>query len=135
MRLEYKDIVFLPCFAHQANLCVADIFKSSPLYKIASSKAIAIVAYFTDNRNSSWIKKLHDEQKELYGKYYALIRPAQTRWNSYYFCFASLVHSKRALKVCFHFFSITIMILRENMLTKKKNRHSLCGIKNYPYVL
>ncbi|CAG8637389.1 4845_t:CDS:2, partial [Paraglomus occultum] len=98
MRLEYTSIVFLPCFAHQANLCVADIFKSSPQYKIASSGAVTIVAYFTDNRHSSWISKLRQEQKALYGKYYALVRPTQTRWNSYYFCFASLVRSKRALK-------------------------------------
>jgi len=100
MRLEYTSIVFLPCFAHQANLCVADIFKSSPQYKVASSGAVTIVAYFTDNRHSSWISKLRQEQKALYGKYYALVRPTQTRWNSYYFCFASLARSKRALKVC-----------------------------------
>ncbi|CAG8654919.1 14373_t:CDS:2 [Cetraspora pellucida] len=86
MRLEYTDQIFIPCFVHQANLCVTDIFKSSPKYKDASTKAISIVAYFTD------------KQKKLYRQYYCLVRPVNTCWNSYYFCFSSLTHNKRALK-------------------------------------
>src|SRR5690349_11663761 len=30
MRRERRNIVSLPCFAHQANLCVGDVFKISP---------------------------------------------------------------------------------------------------------
>ena len=63
MWLEYTDLIFLPCFAHQANLCIADIFKSSPKYKDASTKAVSIVAYFTDSKHSHWIGKLREEQK------------------------------------------------------------------------
>ncbi|CAG8802338.1 7331_t:CDS:2, partial [Dentiscutata erythropus] len=33
IRLERPDLVFLPCFAHQANLCIGDIFRYSSEYK------------------------------------------------------------------------------------------------------
>ncbi|CAG8577196.1 5204_t:CDS:2, partial [Scutellospora calospora] len=42
-----------------ANLCIADIFKSSVKYKDASTKAISIVAYFTDSRHSHWITEIN----------------------------------------------------------------------------
>ncbi|GES76734.1 hypothetical protein RCL_jg17366.t2 [Rhizophagus clarus] len=96
LRHVHQDIVFLPCFVHQANLCVADVFKSSPKFLETSKKATTIVKYF--NASSIFTKDLHDEQKRIYNKYITLIQPGDTRWNSYYFCYQSVLKNKRALK-------------------------------------
>ncbi|GES91525.1 ribonuclease H-like domain-containing protein [Rhizophagus clarus] len=98
LRLEYAEIVFLPCFAHQCQLAIGDIFKESPILKTASSKAIKIASYFKNANNSYFIGKLRDIQNELYDKYYSIVIPGETRWNSHYFCFKSLIRSKQALR-------------------------------------
>ncbi|RGB40511.1 hypothetical protein C1646_753236 [Rhizophagus diaphanus] len=46
LRRVHQDIVFLPYFMHQANLCVADIFKSLPKFLETFKKATTIVKYF-----------------------------------------------------------------------------------------
>ncbi|GES79902.1 ribonuclease H-like domain-containing protein [Rhizophagus clarus] len=74
LRRIHDDIVFLSCFAHQANLCVADVLKSSPKLLKASKNATAIVKYF--NASSKFTKDLRDEQKRIYNKYIMLIKPA-----------------------------------------------------------
>uniref|UniRef100_U9TUK5 DUF659 domain-containing protein n=1 Tax=Rhizophagus irregularis (strain DAOM 181602 / DAOM 197198 / MUCL 43194) TaxID=747089 RepID=U9TUK5_RHIID len=86
LRLKYPQYVFLPCFAHQCNLAVGEIFKESSILKNASTNAI----YF--------IGKLRNIQRELYSKYYAIIT-SDTRWNSYYECYLSLIRTKQALRV------------------------------------
>ncbi|RGB24490.1 hypothetical protein C1646_676341 [Rhizophagus diaphanus] len=98
LRLEYPNIVFLPCFAHQCQLAICDIFKESLTLKTASAKAITAAAYFKNGNNSYFIGKLRDMQKELYNKYYSIMVSGETRWNSHYFCFKSLVRSKQALQ-------------------------------------
>ncbi|PKY19610.1 hypothetical protein RhiirB3_384220 [Rhizophagus irregularis] len=45
-----------------------------------------------------FIGKLRDIQNELYEKYYSIVIPGETRWNSHYFCFKSLIRSKQALR-------------------------------------
>ncbi|EXX57983.1 hypothetical protein RirG_202060 [Rhizophagus irregularis DAOM 197198w] len=98
LRLEYAEIVFLPCFAHQCQLAIGDIFKESSILKTASSKAIKIASYFKNANNSYFIGKLRDIQNELYEKYYSIVIPGETRWNSHYFCFKSLIRFKQALR-------------------------------------
>ncbi|GBB96179.1 hypothetical protein RclHR1_00270025 [Rhizophagus clarus] len=44
LQLQFPEIVFLPCFAHQCQLAIDDIFKESPTLKAASSKAITNLA-------------------------------------------------------------------------------------------
>ena len=99
----------MPCFAHQANLCVADVLKSSPKLLETSKNATTIVKYF--NASSKFTKDLHDEQQRIYNKYITLIQPSQTRWNSYYFCYQSVLKNKCALKV--------ILIFNINVFIKK----------------
>ena len=89
----------MPCFAHQCNLAVGKIFKESSIYANASANAIKLVAYFNHPNNAYFIGKLRDIQKELYSKYYAIIQPGDTRWNSYYDCYKSLIRTKQALRV------------------------------------
>jgi hypothetical protein len=100
----------LPCFAHQCQLAIGDIFKESPTLKTASSKAITVAAYFKNANNSYFIGKLQDIQNELYNKYYSIVIPGETRWNSHYFCFRSLIRSKQALRVNIIFFLIKIIL-------------------------
>ncbi|GBB89129.1 hypothetical protein RclHR1_15800005 [Rhizophagus clarus] len=95
LRRIHDDIVFLSCFAHQANLCVADVLKSSPKLLKASKNATAIVKYF--NASSKFTKDLRDEQKRIYNKYIMLIKPGKTHWNSYYFCYQSSLAGRNDL--------------------------------------
>jgi len=95
---ERRDVFFGPCFAHQANLIVGEIFKESPDLIYASEKAIQIITYF--NRSVYFMARLRDEQKIKYNKYLALLLPCATRWNSHYHCYFSLIRTKAALKVC-----------------------------------
>lgn len=109
MRVEYKDKIFLPCMAHQMNLVFGDIFKESSKYKSVSTKAIRIVSFF--HMSSYFAGNLRDEQMTIYKNPIALIRPGDTRWNSYYFCFHSLLKTEAALKVFkFLFFKIIYYI-------------------------
>ncbi|CAG8459876.1 8165_t:CDS:2 [Cetraspora pellucida] len=97
IRLQKRDIVFLPCFAHQANLCVSDIFKLSSEYKQTVKHAIVVASYFTDKRHLKAISLLRNEQQRIYKKIYSFMLPVATRWNSYYYCFAMLLRSKCTL--------------------------------------
>jgi hypothetical protein len=99
LRLKYPQYVFLPCFAHQCNLAVGEIFKESSVLRNASTNAVRLVNYFNHPNNIYFIGKLRNIQQELYSKFYAIIRPGDTRWNSYYECYASLIRTKQALRV------------------------------------
>ncbi|CAG8563065.1 3418_t:CDS:2, partial [Racocetra persica] len=61
LKREMQDKVFIPCFAHQANCCVGDIFKESVIFKNTSKRALRIVAFFYCS--VYFTAKLHDEQK------------------------------------------------------------------------
>ncbi|CAJ0837403.1 15960_t:CDS:2, partial [Entrophospora sp. SA101] len=99
LRLQYPSIVFLPCFAHQCQLAICDIFKESSGFKASSAKAITVAGFFKNGNNAYYfIGKLRNIQMDLYNKYYSIVVPGETRWNSHYFCFNSLVHSKQALR-------------------------------------
>ncbi|PKY61313.1 hypothetical protein RhiirA4_486119 [Rhizophagus irregularis] len=69
LQRKYPSKIFLPCMAHHMNLIFGEIFKESELHQRTSKEAIRIV-----------------------------ITPGDTRWNSYYFCFHSILKSKSALK-------------------------------------
>ncbi|EXX66799.1 hypothetical protein RirG_120300 [Rhizophagus irregularis DAOM 197198w] len=56
LQLLYHDKLFLPCFAHQMNLCVSNIFKESNYLTKVGEQAVAIASFF--NRAKVWIGKL-----------------------------------------------------------------------------
>ena len=97
LRREYPNKVFLPCMAHQMNLVVGDIFKESLHYKQTSKDAVRIVSYF--HSSTYFTGLLRNEQQSCYGQTIALITPGETRWNSFYFCFHSILKTEAALKV------------------------------------
>ena len=78
---------------------MGEIFKESTEFKSAMKKSIKIVSYFNNALNSYFIGKLRDVQKQKYSKYITLICPGDTRWNSYCYCFKSLIKSRQALRV------------------------------------
>ncbi|CAB4419113.1 unnamed protein product [Rhizophagus irregularis] len=96
LRREYLNKVFLPCMAHQMNLVFGDIFKESVHYKRTSAEAVRIVSYF--HKSPYFTGNLRDEQTRIYNKTVSLLSPGDTRWNSYYFCFHSILKTKVALK-------------------------------------
>lgn len=97
MRIKYPNKVFLPCMAHQMNLVMGEIFKESDVYRQTSTKAVKIVSYFHSSTHFTGL--LRNEQKAIYNKTVALATPGETRWNSYYFCFHSILKTEAALKV------------------------------------
>ncbi len=83
--------------AHQMNLVFGDIFKESILYKRISKEAVRIVSYL--HRSAYFTGVLRDEQMRISQTVISLVSPGDTRWNSYYFCFHSVLKSQAALKV------------------------------------
>ncbi|GBC06609.1 hypothetical protein RclHR1_06960007 [Rhizophagus clarus] len=67
LRISNKDIIFLPCFAYQLNLCIGEIFKESTDLKMTLNHAIQLATYFRNANNKFFIAKLHDQQKKTYG--------------------------------------------------------------------
>lgn len=103
LRISNRSIVFLPCFAHQINLCVGEIFKESTELKVALNNAIKLTTYFRNPNHKFFIAKLREQQKITYdGKIYALAAPGETRWNSYYEVCSSLLRTQQALQVNLH---------------------------------
>ncbi|CAB4395944.1 unnamed protein product [Rhizophagus irregularis] len=96
LRVEYPSKVFIPCMAHQMNLVVGDIFKESESYKVVSKNAVRIVSYFHSSPYFTGL--LRNEQKSIYNQTISLITPGETRWNSFYFCFNSVLKTEAALK-------------------------------------
>jgi hypothetical protein len=94
-----REIVFLPCFAHQLNLCVGEIFKESVEFKTTISKAIKLATYFRNANHKYFISCLRDIQYDIYKKIMMLSVPNETRWNSYYNMCISLLKTQRALQV------------------------------------
>ena len=79
------DIVFLPCFAHQINLTIGDMFKSFPEFKETLDAAGAIVAFF--NRSVGNTERL----KQAAGPgFRSLESPCNTRWSSQFACLRSV---------------------------------------------
>jgi len=99
LQVQYRSIVFLPCYAHQINLCVGEIFKVSSELKTTSQQALKLAVYFKNANHKYFIGKLRDIQKEIYGKYIQPAVPGDTRWNSYFNCCKSLNVTKNALRV------------------------------------
>ena len=85
--------------AHQMNLIFREVFKESELHQRISKEAVRIVSFFYNS--TFFTGNLRDEQKRIYQKTITLITPGDTRWNSYYFCFHSILKSKFALKVLY----------------------------------
>jgi len=83
--------------AHQINLVVGEIFKESDAYKKTTKNAIRIVSFF--HSSTYFTGLLRNEQMSCYKQTISLVTPAETRWNSFYFCFHSVLKSEAALKV------------------------------------
>src|SRR5438045_9129462 len=58
LRLKYPEYIFLPCFAHQCNLAVGEIFKESSTLAIASADAVKLFLYFNYSNNIYFIGML-----------------------------------------------------------------------------
>jgi hypothetical protein len=87
--------------AHQMNLIVGDIFKESETYRITSKNAVRVVSYFHSSPYFTGV--LRKEQRSCYNQTISLITPGETHWNSFYFCFNSVLKTEAALKVIISF--------------------------------
>ncbi|PKY32728.1 hypothetical protein RhiirB3_394249, partial [Rhizophagus irregularis] len=99
MRILKRSIIFLPCFAHQINLCVGKIFKESTEFKTTIDRAIRLATYFKNSNHKFFIAHLKEQQYETYKKYIAIAVPGETRWNSVYYMCISLLKTQQALQI------------------------------------
>ncbi|CAG8602783.1 7176_t:CDS:1, partial [Dentiscutata heterogama] len=77
LQLQRRDILYLPCFAYQVNLYVADIFKSNPDYVKVATNACSLLSFF--NASTYWLGQFRYKQVLAYNKYPALIHPGEAR--------------------------------------------------------
>ena len=89
-------------FCSPIKSCVGEIFKESVDLKTTINNAIQLATYFRNANNKFFIAKLRDQQKETYGKYYTIVAPGETRWNSYYEVCTSILRIQKALQVNFY---------------------------------
>lgn len=68
----------MPCYAHQINLVVLDLFKGSPEARLIEAQMRIIINWFN---NHSQARDLLLERQD--GKGLVLIRPIVTRWTSH----------------------------------------------------
>ncbi|GBC09020.1 hypothetical protein RclHR1_08550006 [Rhizophagus clarus] len=98
IRISKRSITFLPCFAHQINLCVGEIFKESIEFKTAINYAIRLAAFFKNSNHRFFIVRLKEQQYETYKKYIAISVPGETHWNSLYYMCTSLLKTQQVLQ-------------------------------------
>ncbi|GBB90828.1 hypothetical protein RclHR1_17910003 [Rhizophagus clarus] len=91
--------IFLPCFAHQINLCVGEIFKESTEFKTTIDRAIRLATYFGNANHKFFIGCLRNQQYETYKKHIAISVPGETQWNSLYNMCVSLLKTQQALQL------------------------------------
>jgi hypothetical protein len=103
----------LPCFAHQINLCVGEIFKESTEFNVSIKNATRVATYFKNGRNKFFIGCLRDIQCEIYNKCISVVVPGETRWNSLHSMCVSLLKTQRALQVCIWLFFIFFFFARK----------------------
>jgi len=106
----------LPCFAHQINLCVGEIFKVSPEFKTVSSQVLKIAVYFKNANNKYFIGQLRNIQEEIYGKHIQPMIPGDTRWNSYLTSCTSLIATKNAWRVFFFIFYLFFILFYKKLI-------------------
>ncbi|CAG8818354.1 33337_t:CDS:2, partial [Gigaspora margarita] len=107
LRKELLTIIWLPCFAHQANLCIADIFKSSQSFFSAIKQAVVVTTFFNKSPFfTTLLKNICNDFKILY---FALTNSCETQWYLYFNCIQALlkvelthgasirIHDKKAL--------------------------------------
>ncbi|PKY60754.1 hypothetical protein RhiirA4_488418 [Rhizophagus irregularis] len=99
MRISNRSIIFLPCFAHQINLCVGEIFKESTEFKITVDRGIRLATYFNNSNHKFFIGHLRNQQYETYKKHIAISVLGETRWNSLYNMCISLLKTQQALQI------------------------------------
>lgn len=90
----------MPCYAHQVNLYVGDMFKSVDKKKGCMSElaeqVLQVVNWF---RNHSWAGGFLRDQQIKDGKSaLALILPVLTQWTSQHACFTHLLEIKGSLQ-------------------------------------
>ncbi|RGB27603.1 hypothetical protein C1646_768895 [Rhizophagus diaphanus] len=78
------------------NLYIGEIFKESSNLNNAAEEAISLITFFSQSK--VWLEQLQNEQAAIYKVHIALVIPATTRWNLYYYCFASLLKIKGTLR-------------------------------------
>ncbi|GBB86882.1 hypothetical protein RclHR1_13300001 [Rhizophagus clarus] len=62
LQTQYRNIVFLSCYAYQINLYIGKIFKVSSEFKTISQQALKLAVYFKNANNKYFIDNIELEQ-------------------------------------------------------------------------
>ncbi|CAG8582358.1 34855_t:CDS:2 [Gigaspora margarita] len=76
LRKELLTIIWLLCFAYQANLCIADIFKLSQSFFSAIKQAVVVTTFF--NKSPFFTILLKNIYNNFKISYFALTNPCET---------------------------------------------------------
>ncbi|CAG8634435.1 7112_t:CDS:2 [Diversispora eburnea] len=82
----------------QITIC-AVITDKSVEFKTTIDKGIRLATYFQNSNNKFFIANLKELQYETYQKYIMPIVPAETRWNSIYMMYTSLLNTQKVLQI------------------------------------
>ncbi|KAH6866158.1 ribonuclease H-like domain-containing protein [Coprinopsis sp. MPI-PUGE-AT-0042] len=86
-------LLIFPCWAHQLNLVVGDLFKADDAILLHVNEAIELVKWF--NSHSRGLGLLNVEQASLAGgKVLALILPVISRWTAHFCSLSRLLNVK-----------------------------------------
>ena len=92
---RFKHALFVPCDSHGIQLLIKDIVMLPEFQNVMRSTNDVVSHFRTSHKQ---LALLRSYQSELYGKTYAFVLAAETRWGTQFYSLKSLVRSKDALK-------------------------------------
>jgi hypothetical protein len=96
---RHPDIIFLPCFAHEASLLCGDLVKMSRATTVLANAAF--LTTFINASSSKWLPLMRDEEKKMNGgkgKPRDLATAVITRWTSTWLSLCSVVEKRISLQ-------------------------------------
>ncbi|GBC53930.2 DUF659 and ribonuclease H-like domain containing protein [Rhizophagus irregularis DAOM 181602=DAOM 197198] len=96
LHFQYQDKIFLPCFVHQMNLCIGDIFKESSSLSNAAEGTISLITFFSRSKIIGILQKV--TQKNCIGllnEFFQLLYQLSTASLERLFSTIGWYHSKR----------------------------------------
>ncbi|CDR46874.1 hypothetical protein NBRC10512_003677 [Rhodotorula toruloides] len=94
-------IIVVPCYAHQINLVVGDLFKKrngeTSMFKTVADEIIKVVSWFCEH-SRAYAMLRNAQKKKGFPRILALVYPVATRWSSQHACAARLLEVMKPMR-------------------------------------